>query len=264
MYGNDWPGPTASGVSTGKMSRSHTWRSSSCSSRSSSAIWVTTIRSAASAGRRSSFQMRDCRSLSSSARSCASASACRGVRPSGDCVDTPADASPIRPATRTMKNSSSINEKIEQNLTRSSSGSVGSAASSSTRASYSRNDSSRFSSRSGRGTGRRFREDAGGLPSRTAVERLRAIASGRRCPEALEQQAVPQPAVAHRQRLLAELLQHRADDARAGEDDLGALRLEADDLAPLVGGACPVELDLAVDLAAVEHRPLYDVRVVDR
>jgi hypothetical protein len=39
----------------------------------------------------------------------------------------------IRPATRTMKNSSRLFAKIDRNLTRSSSGSVSSSASSSTR-----------------------------------------------------------------------------------------------------------------------------------
>ena len=48
----------------------------------------------------------------------------------------------------------------------------------------------------------------------------------------------------------------RITSARAG--------LQADDLAPLVGGARPVELDLAVDLGAVEHGSLDDVGVVRR
>ena len=46
-----------------------------------------------------------------------------------------------------------------------------------------------------------------------------------------------QAAVADGQRLASELGQHRAYDAGAREDDLGAVRLEADDGAPLVGCA---------------------------
>ena len=73
-----------------------------------------------------------------------------------------------------------------------------------------------------------------------------------------------QAAVADRERVAAELVEHRAHDAGAGEDHLGALRLQADDLAPLVGGARAVELDLAVDLGPVEHGALDDVGVVRR
>ena len=53
----------------------------------------------------------------------------------------------IRPATRTMKNSSCISEKIPQNLTRSSSGRAASAARSSTRSLESSQESSRLISR---------------------------------------------------------------------------------------------------------------------
>ena len=49
---------------------------------------------------------------------------------------------------------------------------------------------------------------------------------------------------------------------RPREDHLGTRRLEPDDRAPLIGGSSPVELDLAVDLLAVEHRALYDLGVV--
>ena len=48
----------------------------------------------------------------------------------------------------------------------------------------------------------------------------------------------------------------------AGEDHLGALGLETDDVAPLVGGACAVELDLPVDLGRLERGALDHARVV--
>ena len=54
---------------------------------------------------------------------------------------------------------------------------------------------------------------------------------------------------------MAELLHHRADDAGPGKDDLGARRLESDDLAPPVHVARSVQLDLAIDLFAIEDRP---------
>ena len=59
MYGNGCPGPTASGVSTGKISRSK--RRSSCASSFAprSSMPPTVIPSAASAGRSSRFQSRD-------------------------------------------------------------------------------------------------------------------------------------------------------------------------------------------------------------
>ena len=60
-------------------------------------------------------------------------SACCGVRPSAERIPSPEAAWSIRPGTRTMKNSSSISEKIPQNFTRSSSGTAGSEARSSTR-----------------------------------------------------------------------------------------------------------------------------------
>ena len=81
-------------------------------------------------------------------------------------------------------------------------------------------------------------------------------------PEALDQQAVAEAAIAHGERLLAQLLHHRPDDAGAGEDDVGSLRLEPDDRPARLDIARPVELDLAVDLGPVEDAALDDVRVV--
>ena len=71
-----------------------------------------------------------------------------------------------------------------------------------------------------------------------------------------------QTAVADRQRVLPELAEHRPHDARTGENDVGALGLEADDLTALVETARAVQLDLPIDLGPVEHGPLHHVRVV--
>ena len=80
--------------------------------------------------------------------------------------------------------------------------------------------------------------------------------------EAVDEHPVPEPAVADGERVAAEQLEHGADDAGAGEDDLGAVGLQADDPAALVRGAGAEELDLPVDLAALEHRALHDVGVI--
>jgi len=58
---------------------------------------------------------------------------------------------------------------------------------------------------------------------------------------------VTQAPVAHRQRLLSQLIHDRPDDAGPGEDDLGALGLQPDDPATRLGVAGSVELDLSVD-----------------
>ncbi len=75
-----------------------------------------------------------------------------GVRPSCSGVSIPASIWSCRPATRTMKNSSRFEEAIAQNFTRSSSGVLGSSASSSTRELNCSHDSSRlkYSARSSR------------------------------------------------------------------------------------------------------------------
>ncbi len=69
---------------------------------------------------------------------------CVGVRPSCSGVSIPASIWSCRPATRTMKNSSRFDEVIAQNFNRSSSGTSGSSASSSTRALNCSHDSSRL------------------------------------------------------------------------------------------------------------------------
>jgi hypothetical protein len=83
----------------------------------------------------------------SSVRSRIPRSAAWGVSPSGERTNTSAATWSIRPATRTMKNSSMFEEKMEQKFTRSSSGTELSAATSSTRALKSRCESSRFRKR---------------------------------------------------------------------------------------------------------------------
>ena len=87
MYGNGWPGPTASGVSTGKTSASKSRSSSAAPPRRSPSIAATMIPASASAGRSSRFQSRAWRAVSSSTRSRISASASSGVRPSGERTD---------------------------------------------------------------------------------------------------------------------------------------------------------------------------------
>ena len=80
--------------------------------------------------------------------------------------------------------------------------------------------------------------------------------------EPLDEEAVPEAAVADRELVALQLVEHRPDDAGAGEDHLGPCRLQADDLATLLGGSTPVELDLALDLSSVEHRAVDDLGVV--
>jgi hypothetical protein len=82
--------------------------------------------------------------------------------------------------------------------------------------------------------------------------------------EPLDEQAVPQAAVADREALAAELGEDAAHDAGAREDDRGSVGLQSDDLSALVGVAHAVELDLPIDLGAVQDGAVHDVAVVDR
>src|SRR5215510_12558645 len=79
------------------------------------------------------------------------------------------------------------------------------------------------------------------------------------CAEPVDQQSVTEAPVAHRERLLSQLLHDRPDDARAREDDVRALGLQTDNRATSLRVAWPVELDLAIDLGAVQDRALDDV-----
>src|SRR5512145_1257353 len=108
-------------------------------------------------------------------------------------------------ATRTMKNSSRFELKIARNFTRSSSGTLGSWASSSTRRLNSSHDSSRLM-------------NAAAFMSVTAAERL------------LQENAVADPARADHQRQITAEDHDLLDDDGPGQDDIGALRLEPSDL----------------------------------
>ena len=145
MYGNGRPSPTASGVSTGKI-----WRRKRSSRRLRSARGRRRrsrrsgcrARPARAAGRGS--RQRDWRAMCSRTTRRIASSVSLGVRPSCSGFSIPASIWSCRPATRTMKNSSRLDEKIAQNFTRSSSGTAGSSASSSTRSLNCIHESSRL------------------------------------------------------------------------------------------------------------------------
>ena len=142
MYGNGWPGSTASGVRTGKISSRKRWRSASwCSGM---AAYSTSSTPSAASVRRTSTKIAEWSATSSSTRSRAAASCSSAVRPSGERATLPASTCWRRPATRTWKNSSRLPAKMARNLTRSSSGLRSSRASCSTRALNSSHDSSRL------------------------------------------------------------------------------------------------------------------------
>lgn len=65
-------------------------------------------------------------------------------------------------------------------------------------------------------------------PSTSTGEPLASAVPGSAA-EPVDQQSVTQAPIAHGQPLLAQLVHDRPDDAGAGEDDLGALGLQADD-----------------------------------
>src|SRR5262249_36146794 len=64
--------------------------------------------------------------------------------------------------------------------------------------------------------------------------------------EPLQQDAVPQPAVTHGQLVSSQLVHDRSHDARARENDLGALGLQPDDLPSLLRRVRAIQLDLPV------------------
>src|SRR5690349_9758960 len=76
--------------------------------------------------------------------------------------------------------------------------------------------------------------------------------SARYLSEALGEQAVSQAAVADSHGVRGELAHHGTHDAGAGEDDLGARRLQPDDGTTLLGVPGGEEPDLPVDLRRVE------------
>ena len=144
MYGNGSPGPTASGVSTGYTSRSNctsTWRRSA---GLRSVNDTTSTPFSASSGSSSSRQMRLCSAISSRTRSVIRSSTSPRGSWSGVDGRRPASRASCTAATRTMKNSSRLLEKIARNLQRSSSGTSGLRARASTRALKSSQDTSRL------------------------------------------------------------------------------------------------------------------------
>ena len=100
-----------------------------------------------SAGATASVKHRAWRSISSPVRSLMLSSCSRTDRPSALRMPSRAAARRFRPATRTMKNSSRLPAKMARNLTRSSSGVVGSSASCSTRPLNSSQETSRLRKR---------------------------------------------------------------------------------------------------------------------
>src|SRR5690348_13229108 len=114
-------------------------------------------------------------------------------------------------ATRIMKNSSRLELKMARNFTRSSSGTLGSWASSSTRRLKSSHDSSRF---------------------RKALVFISAM-SAPTVEGLVQQQAVAHTTCADDQREIAAEDHQLLDHDGAGQDDVGPLGLESPDLAPL-------------------------------
>ena len=124
-----------------------------CSSRSRSSHRTSSMPSSASAGMTSSRKQRACRAVRSpvSRQICSSTS--RGISPDAARTATPAAMRRLRPATRTMKNSSRLLAKIARNRARSSSGRLSSSASSSTRWLKRSQESSRSRKRSSNSPG---------------------------------------------------------------------------------------------------------------
>src|SRR5215471_14488286 len=143
-------------------------------------------------------------------------------------------------ATRTMKNSSRLELKMERNLTRSSKGTLGSCASSSTRRLNSSHDSSRLM-------------NASGPISPSTVERF------------VEQEPVAHPSGADDEVEVSAEEHGLLDDHGSGEDNVHPLRLEPPHLAPLPRGeplqALPDRRDIGLPhLQAVAMLALARVR----
>ncbi len=107
MYGKGRPGPTASGVSTGKICSANSRSIASSSSGEQPETSITRIPSSARAGRTLSHA-RECRRPSSLSSSATRSSVSRADSPSGPRASIPASTWSWRPATRTMKNSSRL------------------------------------------------------------------------------------------------------------------------------------------------------------
>ena len=133
MYGKGCAGSTASGVRTGKIWCRKRVNRRACSFSVSSLQRTRWMPSSASAGATSSWKQAACRAMSSRERAQIISRTSRGWRPEADRVATPVAIRRLRPATRTMKNSSRLLAKIARKFARSRRGVVGSSASSSTR-----------------------------------------------------------------------------------------------------------------------------------
>ena len=153
MYGKGCAGSTASGVRTGNTRSLNSFLHSFCSSRFRSSQRTTSMFSLPSAGTISSRNSVAWRSISTDVLLQIFSSTSRGSSPDAAGTATPAAMRRLRPATRTMKNSSRLFAKIARNRTRSSSGRSGSSASSRTRSLKCSHDSSRSRNRSGSRSG---------------------------------------------------------------------------------------------------------------
>ena len=148
-YGKGWPGSTASGVSTGSsVRRKYSSRNRCCSSLD---LLGAQQHDALGGEQRldllagsSGAARPPARARAPTPRPCVSA----GVSPSGPACDRRRGCAASARATRTMKNSSRFELKMARNFTRSSSGTLGSCASSSTRRLNSSHDSSRLTNAS--------------------------------------------------------------------------------------------------------------------
>jgi hypothetical protein len=130
------------------------------------------MRSAASAARNS--RQRCCWSFVSADTASATCPSCSsGVRPSGLRVVIPCRTWPLRPATRTIKNSSRLLAEIDRNRTRSSSGWLSLPDSSNTRRLNCNQDNSRLMRRSGLLT-----RSAGRTAATATATCARALAAG--------------------------------------------------------------------------------------
>ncbi|MNW53526.1 hypothetical protein D3C74_310910 [compost metagenome] len=112
MYGKGCAGSTARGVSTGKICLRKNLCRRSCSRVSSSSQRSSEMPSVASAGCTWSANTAAWRAMSSCARSLIASSTWRGVSPEAAVTASPVAMRRLRPATRTMKNSSRFDAKI--------------------------------------------------------------------------------------------------------------------------------------------------------
>ena len=148
MNGNGCDGSIESGVSTGKISCRKVCSIAARSAFERSAASTMTMPFSESS-LRSSRSCSCCFDASFAVSETISISCSAGESPSGLGVVTPSRTCPLRPAARTMKNSSRFAAEIERKRSRSSSGCFSFSASSSTRRLKLSQESSRLMKRSG-------------------------------------------------------------------------------------------------------------------